>query len=89
MVTLPNVRRNLVLLPRFGFACSNVLSYEVVLADGSVVVASATERSDLWRVLKGGSNNFGIVTHLRYGACHRPRFGSETSFRQASSMQKR
>lgn len=48
--------------PRFGFVCSNILEYQVVLADGSVVTASAAEHSDLWRALKGGSNNFGIVT---------------------------
>ncbi|KAH8669061.1 FAD binding domain protein [Xylariales sp. PMI_506] len=50
--------------PRNGFVCSNVTSYEVVLADGSVVTASASEHPDLWRVLKGGSNNFGIVTRF-------------------------
>lgn len=35
-----------------------------MLADGAVVIASATERPDLWRVLKGGSSNFGIVTRV-------------------------
>ncbi|KAM7197449.1 hypothetical protein V8F20_006594 [Naviculisporaceae sp. PSN 640] len=50
--------------PRHGFVCSNALSYEVVVADGSVVTASATENPDLWRVLKGGGNNFGIVTRF-------------------------
>lgn len=35
-----------------------------MLADGSVVNASATENADLWRVLKGGSSNFGIVTRF-------------------------
>ncbi|KAK3937345.1 hypothetical protein QBC46DRAFT_12195 [Diplogelasinospora grovesii] len=50
--------------PRFGFTCSNAVSYEVVVADGSVVTASASVRPDLWRVLKGGSSNFGIVTHF-------------------------
>lgn len=39
------------------------MEYEVVLADGSVVIAKAdNEHEDLFRVLKGGSNNFGIVT---------------------------
>ncbi|KAF7181108.1 hypothetical protein CNMCM7691_000237 [Aspergillus felis] len=50
--------------PRFGLACSNVLTYEVVLASGKVVTASASSHPDLWRTLKGGSNNFGIVTRF-------------------------
>jgi FAD/FMN-containing dehydrogenase len=50
--------------PRFGFACNNVISYQVVLADGTVVEASASSHPDLWRALKGGSNNFGIVTRF-------------------------
>lgn len=50
---------------RYGFACDNVLAFEVVLADGRVVTADATgEHADLFRVLKGGSNNFGIVTRF-------------------------
>lgn len=45
-----------------GWSANTVKTYEVVLADGSVVEASQRERSDLWWALKGGSNNFGIVT---------------------------
>jgi hypothetical protein len=40
------------------------VSYEVVLANGSVVTASASLNPELWRVLKGGSSNFGIVTRF-------------------------
>ncbi|KAK1851925.1 FAD binding domain-containing protein [Colletotrichum chrysophilum] len=47
---------------RVGFACDQVVNYEVVLADGSIVQANDQEHSDLFRVLKGGGNNFGIVT---------------------------
>lgn len=50
--------------PRFGLVCSNIVSYEVVLASGSVTTASALVNPDLWRALKGGSNNFGIVTRF-------------------------
>lgn len=50
--------------PRFGLVCSNILSYEVVLASGSITTASASTNPDLWRALKGGSNNFGIVTRF-------------------------
>ncbi|RYP77480.1 hypothetical protein DL769_003390 [Monosporascus sp. CRB-8-3] len=49
----------------YGMACDNVVSYEVVLADGSVVEASAHQHSDLFWALKGGANNFGIVTQFR------------------------
>jgi hypothetical protein len=50
--------------PRHGLVCSNILEYEVVLADGSIVTASETSKLGLWRALKGGSNNFGIVTRF-------------------------
>jgi hypothetical protein len=50
--------------PRYGFVCSNILEYEIVLADGSIVTASETSKSEIWRALKGGSNNFGIVTRF-------------------------
>ncbi|KAL8906216.1 MAG: hypothetical protein Q9171_006359 [Xanthocarpia ochracea] len=48
--------------PRVGFVCNNILSYEIVLADGTIVTVSASSNSGLWRALKGGSNNFGVVT---------------------------
>lgn len=47
---------------RYGFGCDNVVAYEVVLADGSIVTADAESNADLFRALKGGSNNFGVVT---------------------------
>ena len=50
--------------PQYGFAANCVLEYELVLADGSIVIASQDSRPDLWRALKGGSNNFGIVTRF-------------------------
>jgi len=43
-------------------AANNVVGYEVVLADGSIVKASATRNKDLFKALKGGLNNLGIVT---------------------------
>lgn len=47
---------------KYGFAMDNVVNYQVVLASGQVVNANATSNSDLFWALKGGSNNFGIVT---------------------------
>ncbi|KAI1772108.1 hypothetical protein F4818DRAFT_444733 [Hypoxylon cercidicola] len=49
----------------YGLACDNVVSYEVVLADGSVVEATNEDHPDLFWALKGGANNFGIVTKFR------------------------
>lgn len=40
------------------------MNFEVVLADGSVVNANSTSYDDLYRALKGGSSNFGIVTRF-------------------------
>ena len=37
---------------------------EVVLANSTIVNANARENSDLFKALKGGSNNFGIVTRF-------------------------
>ncbi|KAL6920884.1 hypothetical protein FSHL1_004860 [Fusarium sambucinum] len=47
-----------------GFGCDNVVSYQVVLASGDIVTADNKTNIDLFRVLKGGSNNFGIVTNF-------------------------
>jgi FAD/FMN-containing dehydrogenase len=47
---------------KYGAACDNVLAYDVVLADGSYVRASAEEHPDLFWALKGGGGNFGVVT---------------------------
>ncbi|KAI4593427.1 hypothetical protein KJ359_009317 [Pestalotiopsis sp. 9143b] len=47
-----------------GWGCDSVVSFEVVLADGRVVDASATENRDLWIALKGGSGNLGLVTRF-------------------------
>ncbi|KAK0710020.1 FAD binding domain protein [Lasiosphaeria miniovina] len=45
-----------------GFGCDNVVEYEVVLASGTIVTATQTSNKDLWKALKGGGGNFGIVT---------------------------
>ena len=44
--------------------CDNVINYEVVLASGKVVYANKQTNHDLFLALKGGSNNFGIVTRF-------------------------
>lgn len=47
-----------------GFACDKVVNFEVVLANGQLVHVNQSSYPDLWIALKGGSNNFGIVTRF-------------------------
>lgn len=47
-----------------GMVCDSVLRYEVVLADGDVVLADKENHPDLFAALKGGSSNFGVVTRF-------------------------
>jgi FAD/FMN-containing dehydrogenase len=47
---------------KYGYAMDNVVSYDVVLGNGTQVTATANSSSDLFWALKGGANNFGVVT---------------------------
>ncbi|KAJ5109633.1 hypothetical protein N7532_002278 [Penicillium argentinense] len=47
---------------QYGWAANNVKNFEVVLANGTIVNANADENTDLFASLKGGGNNFGVVT---------------------------
>ncbi|KAF3016508.1 hypothetical protein E8E14_011048 [Neopestalotiopsis sp. 37M] len=47
---------------REGFISDNIVNFEIVLASGDTTNANAEQNADLWIALKGGSNNFGIIT---------------------------
>lgn len=49
---------------KYGYAMDNVLEYDVVLGNGTQLTVNATSHSDLFWALKGGANNFAIVTRF-------------------------
>ncbi|KAK5724657.1 hypothetical protein LTR15_004704 [Elasticomyces elasticus] len=60
--------------PRYGFVCDNIVRFEVVLATGIAVNVTKSTYPDLWVALKGGSNNFGIVTAFESTAFKQGKF---------------
>ena len=51
---------------KFGLACDNLESVELVIADGSIVRASDDENQDLFWALHGAGHNFGVATELQF-----------------------
>lgn len=54
------------LMEKYGAACDNLLSAQVVTVDGRQVEASSESNTDLFWAIRGGGGNFGVVTELRY-----------------------
>ena len=51
---------------KYGLTIDNLLSVDMVLADGSVVTANAHTHSDLFWAVRGGGGNFGVVTSFLF-----------------------
>ncbi len=76
------------LSPSLGLGIDNVISAEMVLADGTVCTASAQENPELFWAIRGGGGNFGVVTSLQirlHGA--RPLLSGMLLFKGADALQ--
>jgi FAD/FMN-containing dehydrogenase len=51
---------------KHGLSCDNLLSVDIVTADGRFLTVSAFENADLFWGLRGGGGNFGVVTSFEY-----------------------
>jgi FAD/FMN-containing dehydrogenase len=51
---------------KYGLALDNLISVDIVTADGQLRIASATENPDLFWAVRGGGGNFGVVTSFEY-----------------------
>jgi FAD/FMN-containing dehydrogenase len=54
------------LMGSHGLSCDNLLSADVITAEGEFLTASAEQHSDLFWGLRGGGGNFGVVTAFEY-----------------------
>lgn len=64
-----------------GWACDNIANYEVVTAAGRIINANESANADLYWALRGGGNNFGVVTRFdAYTYSQGPMWGGSNYF---------
>ncbi|OQE22999.1 hypothetical protein PENSTE_c009G04607 [Penicillium steckii] len=67
----------------YGWACDNVESFEIVSASGKILNVSETSYPDLYWALRGGGNNFGLVTKFNLYTIPAPKmYGGARTFTQ-------
>ena len=54
------------LMTKYGLAIDNLLSVDLVTADGEAITASTSDHADLFWALRGGGGNFGVATSFEY-----------------------
>jgi FAD/FMN-containing dehydrogenase len=59
---------------RHGWTSDTIVNFQMVLANGSIISANEEENPDLAWALRGGSNNFGVVTRVDLRAFEQPPF---------------
>ena len=52
---------------KYGFTIDNLISAEVITADGKKRQVSEKENADLFWAIRGGGGNFGVVTQFEFG----------------------
>ena len=55
------------LMPKFSVAIDNLISVDLVTADGESITASESSHPDLFWAVRGGGGNFGVATSFEYG----------------------
>jgi len=54
------------LMGKYALACDNLLSVDLVTADGTFLTASESQHADLFWALRGGGGNFGVATSFEF-----------------------
>ena len=68
-----------------GMACDNVVGYEMVTSTGDIIYVTKDTYSDLFKALKGGGSNFGIVTRFDMTAFDAPKlWGGAVSYNKTA-----